>query len=140
MEAIRLPPRLTTVFVGAAVFEADDWPDRHAPAAVSAARIAIADAAVTKRSRHPNCLVKTCPVGQELGRSKLSVQRQREVAIFRAIGRQSQDSYNNSQFSGFGSGEFMLELQERFPKQLYTPQPLNDSGCGPGHLWHSACA
>jgi hypothetical protein len=140
MEAIRLPPRLTTVFVAAAVFAADDWPDRHAPAAVSAARIAIANAAVTKRSRHPNCLVKTCPVGQELGRSKLSVQRQREVAIFRAIGRQSQDSYNNSQFSGFGPGEFMLELQEGFPKQLYTPQPLNDSGCGPGRLWHSACA
>ena len=98
------------MFVSAAVFEADDWPDRQAAAAVSMARIAIADAAVTKRSRHPNCLVKTCPVGQELGRSKLSVQRQREVAIFRAIGRQSQDSYNNSQFSGFGSGEFMLEL------------------------------
>ena len=70
MEAIRLPPRLTTLFVAAVVFEADDWPDRHAPVAASAARIAIAAAAVTKRSRHPNCLVKTCPGGQEIGRSK----------------------------------------------------------------------
>src|SRR5436190_18091396 len=78
MEATRLPPRLATLFVAAVVFEADDWPDRHAPVAVSTARIAIVAAVVTKRSRHPNCLVKTCPVGQELGRSK-----HRELATMR---------------------------------------------------------
>jgi hypothetical protein len=102
--------------------------------------MAIAAAVVTKRSRHPNCLVKNCPSGQELGRSKHCQQQQLLVAIFRAIGRPSWDSYNNSQFSGFGSGGIVLELQDGFPKQLYTPQTLSESGRGPGRLWHSACA
>jgi hypothetical protein len=62
---------------------------------------------------------------------KHSLQWQREVAILRAIGRHSQDSYNNSQFSGFASEEFMLELRDGRPKQLYTLQPLNDSRRGP---------
>jgi hypothetical protein len=100
------------------------------------ARIAIAAAAVTKRSRHPNCLVKTCPGGQEIGRQKHCVLATTLVAIFRAIGRQSQDSYNNSQFSGLGLGGFMLELQDGLPKQLYTPQPLSDSRRAPRRRWH----
>jgi len=111
MEAIRLPPRLTTLFVAAVVFDADGWLDRHAPVAASVARIATAAAVVTKRSRHPNCLVKNCPCGQEIGRSKPCRQQQLPVAIFRAIGRESQDSYNDSQFSGLSVGGFMLELQ-----------------------------
>jgi hypothetical protein len=98
--------------------------------------MAVAATVVTKRSRHPNCLVKTCPHGQELGRSKPSVQQQLPVAIFRAIARQSQDSYNNSQFSGLASGKFMLELQDRFPKQLSSPQPLSDSRPAARCLWH----
>jgi len=67
MEAIRLPPRLATLFVAAGVLDADDWPDRHPAVAVSVARIAIAAAVVTKRSRYPNCLVKNCLRGQEIG-------------------------------------------------------------------------
>ena len=112
MEAIRLPPRLTALLVAALVVDADGWPDRQAPAAADAASIAVAATVVTKRSRHPNCLVKTCPHGQELGRSKPGVQQQLPVAIFRAMARQSQDSYNNSQFSGLASGKFMLELHD----------------------------
>jgi hypothetical protein len=37
---------------------------------------------VTKRSRHPDCLVKNCPCGQEIGRSKDTVQRQLDPQFF----------------------------------------------------------
>src|SRR5439155_17838456 len=77
MDATKLPPRRTSAFfVDGVAWEVDGWPDRHAPAPAVAARIATAVAVVTKRSKHPGCLVKNCPCGQEIGRSKNSVQRQ----------------------------------------------------------------
>jgi hypothetical protein len=47
---------------------------------------------------------------------------------FRAIGRQAQDSYNNSRFLA-GSGEFMLSF-EGFPKQLYRRNHLMTVAAG----------
>jgi hypothetical protein len=88
----------------------DGWPDRHAPVAVSAARIAIAAAVVTKRSRHPNCLVKTCPLGQEIGRSKPSVQQQCQSQFFVQSAASHRIHTTTASFLASDPG-FMLELQ-----------------------------
>src|SRR5437867_1755224 len=83
MDATRLPPRFGPTFFAALVDEeVAGWLDRHAPALAAAARIATVAAVVTKRSRHPACLVKSCPCGQEIGRSKDCVQRQSDPQFF----------------------------------------------------------
>src|SRR5437867_7184961 len=83
MEATRLPPRCgAPSFVVAFTVEGVDCLDRQAPPAADAARTAATIAAVTKRSRHPDCLVKNCPCGQEIGRSKDTVQRQLDPQLF----------------------------------------------------------
>jgi hypothetical protein len=46
----------------------------------------MAAAAVTKRSKQSDCLVKNCPRGQEIGRSKDFVQRQSDPQFFVQFG------------------------------------------------------
>jgi hypothetical protein len=83
IEATSAPPRRGAVSFGAVPeVEAVGWLDRHPAANAAAAKTATIAALVTKRFRTPDCPVKNCLVGQEIGRSAFSVQRQHRLTFF----------------------------------------------------------
>jgi hypothetical protein len=83
MEATSAPPRRGgPSFDAVPEVEVGGWPDRHPSASAAAAKTATIAAPVTKRFRTPDCPVKNCLVGQEIGRSKFSVQRAPPLRFF----------------------------------------------------------